>query len=109
MFTRLLLFILVTLFFSLTACKNRFETYEPYSYFDERMAMADRGHFVPDDQIPVGMNEYYEEVQDSSYDQPMRSSSPRRDMGTARRQAAEELEVPFDSSRQKHAVNIGAL
>ena len=116
---RLGILVVISLAVSLTACKNRFETYEPYSAFDERMAMVDRPAFVPDDQVPPAGESYqvagesYPVVGDPPYQ--VREFAPNEPARVARnsqsRSAADDMEVKFDDSRgqEKHPVNIGAL
>jgi hypothetical protein len=99
------IFAVLALVISLSACKNRFEEYEPYSAFDERMAMADKSSFVPDDQVPSGMSDPYQSTQDFSPREPAAVA------GNSSRGASDDMEVSFDDSRgqQKHPTNIGAL
>jgi hypothetical protein len=99
----------------LTGCKNRFETYEPYSYYDERMAAAQKEQQYQRD--------YYEsqgytgnEFNDDSYyrNQPAPAPVPARKSSAAAPAANSDSnsspEVPFDASRgEKHASNIGAM
>lgn len=96
--------VIMALVLSLTACKNRFETYEPYSAFDERMAMSERPSFVPDDQMPVGVSDPYQ-----TQDYPSNVSANRA--SSAPRHVSEDTEVSFDDSRgqEKHPANVGAL
>lgn len=97
----------------LSGCRNRFEEYEPYSTFDERMASAERGSAnFPDDQMPPlaengyayeGNQNYYSNDQQFT-DQPR--IAERRSFSSS---IQSDAEVPFTESRgPKHAANIGA-
>jgi hypothetical protein len=111
----------------LTGCYNRFEEYEPYSTFDERMASASKGKPMPtDDQMPPGVtddsyasggyysfnNEFRDEGGAVSASEPRSVPAQRYSDGTPTGRSQEDLEVPFSSSHgqsTKHPVNIGAL
>jgi hypothetical protein len=90
----------------LTGCKNRLETYEPYSTFDERMAAANSHHPAPES---VYQDQYASVVGDefADPDKPnLAASSPVK----SNLNKSSGVEVPFESSRGgKHAANIGAL
>lgn len=100
----------------LTGCKNRFEEFEPYSAFDDRMALAESGGPMPtDDQMPPpdfgdqyagGVDRgYYNDAGSSSYERP-----PRMAVKQYSNNSGSNGEVPFSDSRgPKHATNIGAL
>ena len=81
---------------TLTGCKNRLETYEPYDTYDERMAAAESARpYAPE-------NAYGDQFADAEPSAPQQ-----RSMSAS---ASQNAEVPFSSSRgEKHAVNIGAI
>lgn len=104
----------ITAVLFLTGCHNRFEEYEPYSTFDERMAESEKGKsgLVPDDQMPppatMASGDYSNEFTDDNVSNSPRKMQAQQYSGGS----SNDLEVPFSSSRgaqTKHAVNIGAL
>lgn len=95
------LFLSAVLFsIALTGCKNRFEEYEPYSTFDERMAAASRPTLTPDDQMPQASDDQYAYSQYSGGNNATSASNQ-----------GDGIEVPFSETRGKEhpAVNLGAL
>jgi hypothetical protein len=97
------LFLSAVLFsIALTGCKNRFEEYEPYSTFDERMASASRPTVTPDDQMPPSAN---------SDDQYAYNNYSSGNNASSSGSSGDGIEVPFSETRGKEhpAVNVGAL
>jgi len=96
----------------LNGCTNRFETYEPYSTFDDRMAAADKSRpYPPDDQMPSQTDDQYASASDqekSSNDYQM-DDEPTRVASKGGFSSGQSDEVPFSSSRNnKRPMNIGA-
>lgn len=89
---------------TLAGCKNRLETYEPYSTFDDKMAAAETGKPYPDDA-------YSNQFAQGSDDGDMReAAAPVRRYERSVATSNDNSEVPFASSRSsKHAMNIGAM
>lgn len=114
-------FFLAIIVVFLAGCHNRFEEYEPYSAFDDRMAVADRGQpMMPDDQMPpesyeqYGYSNSYNEYTDPRDNYPYQPrtpaprSSPSASSGSV--SSSGNAEVPFSDTRSpKHPVNLGAL
>lgn len=98
----------------LSACKNRFETYEPYSTFDERMAAVEAANnpYAPplspeQQQAYADQFAFMEENNYAGLPQSQPQAKPQRIASSAKSSSAE---VPFSSSRSpKHVMNIGAL
>lgn len=91
-----------------TGCKNRFETYEPYSTFDERMAAAEMGQPYEQQDPYAGQYAYTNDEQGYAEQPRSRRITPEMRQASVARSA--NTEVPFDSSRgAKHAMNIGAM
>lgn len=91
---------------ALTGCKNRFEDYQPYDTFDERMAAASNPPVTPDDQMPSSSP-------DDQYAYSQSYSSGNNASSTASNVKSGDggIEVPFSETRGKEppAVNVGAL
>jgi len=89
----------------LAGCKNRLETYEPYSAFDERMAAAEGANAYAN---PQAQDVYGDQFASGEYEyvsQPI-SKAEKAQRAVA---ASANTEVPFSSSRgEKHVMNIGA-
>ena len=100
----------------LSACKNRFETYEPYSAFDERMAASEAANNPyaappsPEQQQAYADQFAYME-QDNYAGLPQPQAQPQaKAQRIASSAKSSGAEVPFSSSRSpKHVMNIGAL
>lgn len=101
-----LLFVLIS-GFALSGCHNRFEEYEPYSYFDERMAEESRPAGVPDDQMPPEVDDQY--AYNYSSTAPVARQYQSNPVSQAPVRSVPNAEVPFDASRSKHAANIGGM
>jgi hypothetical protein len=89
-----------------TSCKNRFETYQPYSAFDERMAAAEQEHPYAN----AYQNRYSAVGDDTVVDHDQ--------VGTPVSMAGKTKPNPetdsgwgsfFDFGNHKPAVNIGAM
>ena len=92
---------LLILAFILSGCTNRFEEYEPYSTFDDRMAAAEQPTLTPDDQMPAAVQEDFATSGSEKY-YSSNQSTPSSNQS--------DSEVPFmDSRSKKQAVNVGAL
>ena len=112
----------LSLIFLLSGCLNRFETYEPYSAFDDRMHDAEKNMsmYPENSQSPYGDGDQYGYYTDDRYaypdyqfdrQQPSRSA-PRRVQNYSNGNPNGDTEVPFSDSRgpaEKHPVNVGAL
>ena len=121
------LLVMTALTMVISGCTNRFEEFEPYSAFDDRMAEAQKGPpMMPDDQMPPPSYEQY--GYPSSYneyidprggfsDEPSPSAprlsspnSPRTYNSSSQSMSSSNAEVPFSDSRSpKRPTNIGAL
>lgn len=90
----------------LAGCKNRLETYEPYSAFDDRMAAAEGGNAYT---YPQPAQDVYADQFASGGDEYVSQPITKAERAQRAVAASANTEVPFSSSRgQKHAVNIGA-
>lgn len=118
-----LCFVLLLLAFSLLSCRNRFEEYEPYSMFDERMAAAENPN-LPENNMYPGLEDIYasgyynDRFENNSFDDNTMNDVPDRPVKTdAQKRAsakaaamADTGEVAFDETRgAKHAANIGGM
>lgn len=95
----------------LSGCKNRFESYEPYSYYDERMAAAKAEQQYQGEGYP-GQEYVGNEFNDDYYREPAPARRGSVAAPAASSGSNSSPEVPFDSSRgggERHAANIGAL
>jgi hypothetical protein len=111
--TRYVMLIAIVSLAFLSGCENRFNSYEPYSTFDDRMASPERLPTTPDDQMPpADSGSQYSSADDSSaydnyspsasYDQP-KNSGP-QSAGSSQ----SDLEVPYsETTKTKHAYNVG--
>jgi len=87
---------------ALMGCRNRFETYEPYSTFDDRMAAANADSPYPQDA-------YSDQYNIAGDERDVGQSGAPAEMSGQTASASQNAEVPFASSRGvKHAMNIGA-
>lgn len=97
----------LTLVILLTACKNRFESYEPYSYYDEKMAAAAQTQGEEYQASQYSGNEFDENYYYADRPPPAPVRNSRAEAPPA---PGSNNEVPFNSSRgEKHAANIGSL
>lgn len=113
--------VLATMFILvLTGCKNRFEEFEPYSAFDDRMAEAvndgsmtadgrDFGGQYASDSGGVDRGYYNDDGFNNSYERPSRAPARQYSTSSHSTSSGSNGEVPFSDSRgPKHATNIGA-
>jgi hypothetical protein len=111
------IFIILPLTFLLSAClTDRFETFEPYSTFDERMATYDGQRPAP--AYPPYPSGYYSDQYAYPPDayppdyRPQPAPAPKHAASHAAASASSgNTEVPFDSSRSagKHPMNVGGM
>lgn len=105
------LLIAITLMVFLTGCKNRFEEYEPYSTFDERMATeANKNRpLTPDDQMPPASPEKY--AYNSAPQEPNASQFAEGTSGAgysnSNTQNSDDLHFT-EYGTNRHAYNVGA-
>lgn len=88
---------------TVSGCKNRLETYEPYDTFDERMAAAETGR-------PYAPADAYGDQFAATGDDSSSASSRMPQQKSVSASANQNAEVPFSETRgSKHPVNIGAI
>jgi hypothetical protein len=110
--TRYLALVAIVSLVFLSGCQNRFNDYEPYSSFDDRMAEAGRPPMTPDDQMPPMDDAASPYASADSYDSYSSSgadysSGPRRQAMNS--SSSSDLEVPYSDTRKKHAYNVGGF